>query len=275
MAKTDGDWTRQHRDVIQRLEQELGREICGVPTPSGLPCKEWPISQQHGRCSKHQPEPERETSPVEDSRRREPTSPESPPTEEEPSSWFSRRVVIPLGLILTGLLLGGGTVAYFYPSLPGRSLLRSSQESPADGVADVQPASATESLNPGLSKIDPRDPNFATLYKAYREDGNSRQLLELLDRIIRQSPDQSDRAEAMYRKFVLLQILNRFERSVRVADRYLNRFKQGSHRPEILYGAGWISETYLNQHKRSRSYYRKLKDEFPKSKWAQTVSSRM
>lgn len=277
MAKMEGEWSHQHRKIIDRIETELGREICGVPTSSGLPCKEWPISQTHGRCRRHSPSdpssPPDQTSEPQPASHTRPEPARAPSQDPQPSaqdgtSWTTLTVVV-VG-ILGGALIGGG-VFFRYPEVVARFAGPEEKNEVSRPDQPTQPE--PRPVSQPLPEVDPQNPKFREIVKYYRRSGQAGPVLATLNRIVEQSSKPRHRAEALYRKYVLLQMEERFKESLEVADRLLAEFPKNAHRPEVLYGAGWIASNFLNDTQRARSYFQRLKDEFPKSKWAQSLSS--
>ena len=52
VSNIQADWDDIYLEEIDRLEKELGREICGYPTPDCTPCIRAPIDES-GRCEIH------------------------------------------------------------------------------------------------------------------------------------------------------------------------------------------------------------------------------
>lgn len=266
MANVESSWSAEHRRAVKEMEERLGREICGVPTDEG-PCSQWPISDSHGRCRSHARDAEAESgisrifggNPDEDSRSEAPVEvfPGSP------SLWAS--------LALAGLILGGGIMGglvYYDVLWIPRSLAMVEQTQNNDRPERETQGSETQvSMELNLQK-----PDFTRIRTLYRE-GNVDQVAVALERIVRKAPRESDRAHGMYLQFVLYQNQGDYDRALRIADRFLDEFEEHDRRPEILFGAAFLCQRFLDRADRARRYKRRLRQRYPESPWTRRLSS--
>jgi hypothetical protein len=235
--------------AVRTLEKELGREICGVPTSSGLPCKKWPISKEHGCCRLHAPGVNKSGSqPVEVE-----TGPE---TAEDSSSLFpkqlTRRFIITL--LIFGIFLGlvGSGIWLFY----------------ATGVENTRLVSES---GENVEEINPVHPDFTRLRELHSENKIDN-ISALLTEISRVAENPDDRAEALYMQYVLYQNVQQYERAMKAAEKFLNRYPSHQRRPEVLFGSIYLNFKFLQNRSQAENYYNTLKEEFPDSKWLEQAS---
>ncbi len=249
MVKSSSEWTPQHMQAVRTLEKELGRQICGVPTSSGLPCKKWPISKEHGRCRLHAPGVKKSDSqPVEVE-----TSPETAEASTfSPPKQLNRRFIT--ALLILGIFLGlaGSGIWLFYANRVGNTGLVSE-------------------TGESVEEINPVHPDFTRLRELHSENKIDN-ISALLAEISRVAENPADRAEALYMQYVLYQNVQQYERAIEAAENFLNRFPSHQRRPEVLFGAIYLNLKFLQNRSEAANYYNTLKEEFPDSKWLEQAS---
>lgn len=251
-----------YRKRIASLKDEVGRDVCGYPDEEGSPCEQWPVDE-HGRCSRHAgrslesafqggsearvggatPGAHESPSPVE-VRSGVPSS-STPGWTEVLGTAITYWVV----LVLLGLMAGGvtGTVLFW------------------EGDTLEQPTTTDVSLNVS-------DPDF-TLIREYYRNGNLGEVESQLHRIYRESPSSSDRAQALYYRYVLQQNRGNHRRAYDLAEKFLNEFENHPLRAEVTFGAWFLADRFLEREDLARKYRKQLNSEFPDSKWAQKTDS--
>lgn len=247
-------------ETVKRLEKEMGRDICGEPTSSGLPCKEWPVSDDHGRCSKHKPSAENQSGQPSTEPTTESTGEPADPQQNGKStdSYFgSYKYWIVLGLI--GLGLGGSaTASYLVTDYSG-------------WWSNEKNVEVTQSdTNERPLTIDVNDPNFSRIYEAY-QNGRTSDVLMALDSILEQSGSRTARSKALYHKYVFFQDQQQFRSAVEAADRFVHEYSNHALRPEVLYGGGMMCNQYLDEPCET-DFHSILREEYPESKWIEQIS---
>lgn len=247
-----------YRKRITSLEDELGRDVCGYPDQEGTPCEQWPVDEE-GRCKRHAgrslqqafgEQGERDETDLS-----QPPSIKQTPSESSPSSrsgWtkvLSESATYWIVLVLLGLMTGG---------VSGTMLFRG-------GEATPNQTSTEASLNV-------EDPDFTRIRERYR-NGNLGEVESQLGRIYRNSPGSSDRAQALYYRYVLEQNRGNHRRAYDLAEEFLNQFKNHPLRPEVTFGAWFLADRFLDRQDLARKHREQLNSEYPDSKWAQKTDS--
>lgn len=256
-------------EKIDELESELGRKICGFPTEEFEPCQQWP-SDESGRCTNHtgldlntvleqrksssgltSPDPGRlnpSSTNFQQQSSRDFTLPE-----ESSSTLIEGLMSSPFYwglLVVVGLSIGAGTAA-----------LTVNFEEVGVGF---QSGSQVD--------LNVQDPNFNRIREFYR-NGDFQEVGRRLRTILNETDNSSIKARALYYSFVFYQNRKNYEEALRIADRYLEEYKDHYRRSEILYGAWFICSNLLNRPERAQQYRETLLEEFPESKWAKRLSS--
>jgi len=269
MANVRSEWSREHRRAVEALEERLGREVCGVPTGEGEPCSQWPVSARHGRCRAHADSVRTEGSGFALFGTSKPEStgeaPES--SESSPPAPVDRSVSFWVALALTGIVLGGGIVGglvYYDAIWIPRSVAMTRagfSASPADTNARVV-----------AGDFDPANPDFRRIRSLYRQ-GEVDRVAVALESVIRRGRSRSDRARAMYLQFVLYQNQEAYQQALDVADRFLETFQEHDRRPEVLFGAAFLCQRFLERPRKAEQYFRRLQERYPESSWAHRRSA--
>lgn len=259
------EWSSDHRQAVEDLEEQLGREICGVPTEDGNPCSQWPVSRTHGRCRRHadsagtgedafsifgQPD----ASPKETDRR------DPAPVDSGRSAGFW------VSLALAGIVLGAGVVGgllYYEVIWIPRSMAMETVTS-AESETETTPEDVTVD-------IDPRNPDFGQVRSLYRQ-GEIDKVAVALRQIVDEGPRPA-RARAMYLQFVLYQNQEAYQQALDVADRFLRTFEDHDRHPEVLFGAAFLCKQYLDRPERAERYLQRLENQYPESAWAKRRSA--
>lgn len=257
MANLKDDWPEDYRRKIEEIETKLNREICGAPDADGEPCQKWPIDSEQGRCREHHNAP---NNVVPDQ-----TSENAGAVEEVGNDTDQKRAFFPtyfLILAFCGLLAGAGSVLVWYHfNLVGFVRQKFSHSGNINTRAKEKKTAA----------VNPDEPDFFRLRELARR-GEVDRMVASLRKIAAESDKAPIRAEANYQLFVFYQHQEEFERALDVADKFLGNFAGSRRAAEVLYGAGYICERYLEDSTRAREYYDTLKGEYPDSKWAEKVS---
>lgn len=254
LAVIDEDWSRDHVKTVKRLEEEVGRQICGAPTSSGLPCKDWPIDESHGRCSQHKPSASSSPDESESTTDKQRTvSDESDGSSLEMNEF---RYWLLLGFI--GLFLGGAAAAS-YLATDYSGWWRPKKKVSVDQSGGEDPTS-----------INVNDPDFGQIFQDFQE-GRRAEVLRTLEAILNESDSRVAKSRAMYYKYVFLQKQEQFEQSVGVAEKFVNEYRSHAQRPEVLYGAGLMCEQYIPDGC-DTEFHSILREQYPDSKWIDELS---
>lgn len=258
------------QEQVEELESELGRDICGFPDEEFEPCEQWP-AEGSSRCATHAGRDLEEA--INDFRSPSSHSPQSltpSKTLNQPRSVgdkpvgasgfgstvdrFANSYLYWGALVLVGLVLGA-TAGAFTVDL--------------NQAGSQAPASTTSA---GDLDLNVDDPDFNKIRELYRE-GNHREVVQRLNRLIEETSSRSVKAQVLYFSFVFHQNRENYRRALEMADRYLKEFKDHYRRAEVLYGAWFICSRLTDQPERAKRYRQSLLDEFPDSKWAKRLSS--
>lgn len=259
-----------YQDRIGAIESDLGRSICGFPTEGLEPCQQWPADES-GRCSKHKDRDVQEAInelTASGSNSPQSLSPQETLTDTQPletgrsngSTSSTYRKLFGsygywAGLILVGLLMGAGTAAMTL-----------------DLAEDQRRAPREETEPEETFELNFDDPDFNKIRQSYRE-GNYREVASSLSKLIEETSRDSTRAQALYYSFVFHQNQQNYQRAIEAAEKFLNEYKDHYRRAEVLYGAWFISEQFLEDSERAERYRETLLEEFPDTKWADRLSS--
>lgn len=251
-----------YRARLAELENELGRDVCGYPDEEGRPCEQWPADQE-GRCARHAGRCLDDAFREDDRRSPDPVptnSPSVPPAEEgEPDARDTdgsrlldapaRSVSYWMLLVVFGLLSGGGTGAVLFEG------------------GTTPDARTSESVSINLN-----NPDFTRIRDHYR-NGDLGEVGSELRRIHRHARHSSDRAQALYYRYVLQQNRGNHQRAFELATNFLNTFKDHPLRAEVTFGAWFLADRFLGDRELAQRYKEQLNSEFPDSKWAQQTDS--
>lgn len=262
------DVPASYRKKIKELEDELNRSICAYPTDDGSPCKQWPVSDE-GRCHQHTGKSiqdgltsddnhrstDRDLQPSEPSE--EPSRSSSTETDSEFNQWnhrdyvhwLSRSIVYWLMLVVFALSSGAAS-GYFFVDTPR------------------EPATK----QPEKIQINTSNPDFSRIRQLYRDDKLS-QVRETLRDLAENHQDKSVRGTAYYYRFVFQQNQQNYEEALSLAREYLKKFNNHPRRAEVIYGAWYLTDRYLNRDDLAQQYKDQLQDEFPESVWNDRISS--
>lgn len=250
-----------YRKRVSAVEDELGRGVCGYPNEEGDPCQQWPVDDE-GRCSRHSGRSLEEAFGEE-----EPSSPTIEPEGHERGSRVDsvRVSAAPQSegwmetvassatywgvLVLVGLLTGTASGAYFF-GLPS---------------ADREPIRAEAS-------IDVNSPDFTKIREHYRK-GNLAEVESKLRDIYRETSSSSDRAQALYYRYVLQQNRGNHRRAYELAEQFLSDFEAHSLRAEVTFGAWFLADRFLEREDLAEKHREQLNSEFPDTKWADKTDS--
>ena len=253
MAKEAPDWSSGHREAVSEIEKELGREICGVPTGSGLPCKKWPVDSSHGRCSDHAPDLNPEPSRV------EVTSCSNDSSSQASSTIFSRFLNLPviIVLVLSGLIAGFVLSAGIIYALGSENLSLPGETEP--DRSGSSPATSTGSLD------------FEEINRLF-ESGEYGRLEEKLDHQLA-AGEGASREDALYYLFVLYQRTERYRAAIDVGEKFVEEFPDHARAPEVLFGQAKIAVDFLGNQQLADKYYDQLEEEYPESRWIEKASA--
>lgn len=256
-----------YQERIQALESDLGRSVCGFPTEGLEPCEQWPADESE-HCSRHKDRDldqaldeltastggsSQSLTPQETLR--EPQTLDSDTSREAPSSWyrqFDGSYFYWTLLVLVGLLIGAGTAAVTFNGSPPTTQDETSAE-------------------PGF-ELNFDDPDFTKLRESYRQ-GNYEEVARSLEELIEETNRDSVKAQGLYYSFVFHQNQQDYRRALEDAERFLEENEDHYRRAEVLYGAWFISNQFLEDAERAEQYRETLLEEFPDSKWANRLSS--
>ncbi|MGM0380657.1 MAG: tetratricopeptide repeat protein [bacterium] len=254
MAKESPDWSSSHREAVRAIENELGREICGVFTDSGLPCKKWPVDKSHGRCSEHASRTNNTASP----RQVEVTSTSennSNPVNITTKFEHILRPGVILSLIAGGLLIGlllTGGLFYYSGDLSASISKVNSPEEPENN--SVQNSFTFERMN--------------RLFEA----GEYKKLEQNLDQLAKsEEAEKSERA--LYYLFVLYQRTGRQEKALVAGENFVKNHPEHTRAPEVLYSLVEIAAVVLKKKTKAENYYQRLEREYPDSPWTEKAAT--
>ncbi len=247
-----------YRERIQSLESELNRTICGYPTEKGTPCRKWPVDDEN-RCSKHRGKDLQDafqsgSVPTGESDEYTPETVQETPL-RDPRDWkyafreLARTRTYWIIVLLLGLVSG---TAY--------STFRT-------GISDQMVSAVEES--PSLNV---EDPDFNQIREWFRS-GRYAMVRRYLNQIYENNSDVSSRAQALYYRYVLEQKLGNHETALSDAETFLQQFDDHTLRPEVLFGAWFLTHRLLDQPEQAEQYRKQLRSEYPESKWVQKINS--
>lgn len=250
-----------YRKRVSAVEDQLGRDVCGYPNEEGNPCQQWPVDDE-GRCSRHSGgsleeafgDDEPSTPPIEPEGHETDSRVDSVrvPSDPQPEGWIESLASSATYwgvLVLVGLLAGAASGAYVF-GLPS-----------ADG--EPTPVEVT---------IDVNSPDFTKIREHYR-NGNLAEVESKLREIYRETPSSSDRAQALYYRYVLQQNRGNHRRAYELAEQFLSDFEDHSLRAEVTFGAWFLADRFLEQEDLAEKHREQLNSEFPDTKWADKTDS--
>lgn len=261
LAKIDPDWSSSHREMVAEIEDELGREICGVPEKIGSPCKNWPVDKSHGRCSKHAPDSEA----VQSEESAVPV--EVTDTDEDVSGGIDMAKIynsLFKPYVLFGLILGGILIGIF---LSGLLLYYSYNENLFSHhviSSDESSSFSEKTAGPGVE--------FEQINRFFQNEE-----YEKLERKLKQAAENGnpeERSKALYYLFVFNQRIGRYRKALQVGKDFVDEFPDHSRAPEVLYSKIEISRQQLEEPGLTEEYLNRIKKEYPDSKWTEKVISR-
>lgn len=251
-----------YRERIRTLESDLDRSVCGYPTEEGSPCRQWPVDED-GRCSRHSGKDLRdpfesgtvsiESSSTQSGDTIEETAEE--PAIRDPRDWkytlteMARKPTYWVLLVVLGLVSGTayGTIRY-----------------PTTGNGDANQGT--------VQSIDVDNPDFKTIREWFRS-GNHTRVRSGLNEIYENSSNPSSRARALYYRYVHNQQLGNHQSALSDAETFLEKYDDHPLRPEVLFGAWFLSHRMLDRPEQAQKYEQQLRSEYPDSKWVQKINS--
>jgi outer membrane protein assembly factor BamD (BamD/ComL family) len=155
-------------------------------------------------------------------------------------------------IVLVGLTTGGASGVYF------------------SGATSTEVNNEPTPVN--QEQLNLRNPDFGQIRNLFRE-GQYDQVESRLSTLHQNSPNPTIRAKALYFRYVFQQQQGNYQRSLELAETFLQEFQNHPRRAEIAYGAWFLSTEMLNEPNQAERFKKLLQDEFPDTKWAERLSS--